>query len=462
MKWTTIIGGGLAMVALSLIRGADNTAPTWAGSVAPILYQNCVECHRPGSVAPFSLLTATDAIKRAQSIAKFTKNRVMPPWLPATALGTFDHERGLTSAEIAVLSAWAAAGAPIGDTSKAPTAPPAPSETWDLGPPDVIVKMPRAFTVPAGPDDVYQAFVIPLPPEKIPADVLERSRLPDSNLLGVAAIEVHPGNRRALHHAHVWIDTSGEARRLERAAGGVGYAAFGNPGFNPDGYLGGHVPGTRAQRLPPGIAEAMSLGGDLVLQVHYHPSGKEETDQTEVGIYFVREPIKRTVEWMRLGSFNIDIPAGVADYTLSDELEVPADCFLLSISPHMHLLGREVTATATLPDGTTCELLTLTRWDFRWQDRYSYHQPVYLPRGTKVRTRWVYDNSEANPRNPASPPKPVHFGPGTHDEMCELHLFLIPRDIADYPAFPALMEHKMAEKIAELTPEQKRRYGFIP
>jgi hypothetical protein len=313
--------------------------------------------------------------------------------------------------------------------------------------------------VPAGPGDSYRAFPIPLPVAAIPPEVRERARIPDTDLLGVSAVEIRAGNHRVLHHAHLWADPDGAARRLESSPG-AGYEAFGNPGFPAAMYVGGYVPGTTARHLPPGIAEVLPLGGDLVLQAHYSPTGKPETDQTEIGLYFTREPVKRTVEWLRLGSFNLEIPAGVSNYTVTDELVVPADCFVLSVSPHMHFLGREVSARIIFPDGESRELLSIMRWNFRWQDRYILKQPLGLPKGSRIQVRWVYDNSEANPHNVNSPPQAVHFGPNTSDEMCEFHLFVVPWALEDYPKFGELMEQTMAAKIAELTPEQRRRYGF--
>jgi hypothetical protein len=336
---------------------------------------------------------------------------------------------------------------------------PVRTSEWQLGRPDVIIRMPRPFEVPAGPGDVYRAFPIHLSAAAIPAEVRALAQIPGTNVLGVSAIEIRAGNRRLLHHAHLWADPNGQARRMESAPGS-GYEAFGNPGFPAAIYLGGYVPGTTVRRLPPGIADVLPLDSDLVIQAHYSPTGKPENDQTEVGLYFTRDPIKRTLEWLRLGSFNLEIPAGAASYTVDDELIVPADCFVLSVSPHMHFLGREVRARAILPDGAERELLHIVRWNFRWQDRYSFKQPLELPKGTRIQVRWIYDNSEANPQNPNTPARAVHFGPNTRDEMCEFHLFVVPWALEDYPKFGELMEKTMAAKIAELTPEQRRRYGF--
>jgi hypothetical protein len=459
MKLSHVIGLNSLLGLAGMVRAEGPPAPTWSRDVAPILFANCVECHHPGGPAPFSFQTYESAAKRARAITRLTESRVMPPWLPTSPHGFFEGERGLTESEIATLIRWAQAGAPEGNPAAMPPIPPPVPGEWRLGPPDVIVRMPRPFEVPRGPGDRYQAFPISLPATAIPADLRERARIPGTDFLGVSAIEIRAGNRRLLHHAHLWADPSGRARALEPSPG-AGYEAFGNPGFPGAIYLGGYVPGTTARPLPDGIADVLPLGGDLVLQVHYSPTGKPETDQTEVGLYFTREPIKRTLEWLRLGSFNLEIPAGVSDYTVTDELVVPADCFVLSISPHMHFLGREVSARVVFPDGGNRELLTISRWNFRWQDRYSLKQPLALAKGSKIQVRWIYDNSEANPHNPSSPPQPVHFGPNATDEMCEFHLFVIPMAIEDYPKFAALMEETMAAKIAELSPGQRRRYGF--
>ena len=456
MRAMVIVAG---LTVAGRLSAGEAVVPTWSRDVAPILFGNCVECHHPGGPAPFSFQTYESAAKRARAIARLTQSRVMPPWLPSSPHGVFEGERGLTEDEIATLARWAEGGAPAGDFAAAPSAPPVPAGGWRLGPPDVVVRMPRPFSVPAGPGDLYQAFPIALPAAAIPAEVREQARIPGTDWLGVSALEIRAGNSRVLHHAHLWADPERAARRLESIPG-VGYPAFGNPGFPGAVYLGGYVPGTTPRHLPAGIADVLPLGGDVVLQAHYSPTGKPETDQTEVGLYFTREPIKRTLEWLRLGSFNLEIPAGMADYTVTDELVVPADCFVLSVSPHLHFLGRSISAWVLFPDGRRQELLTIVRWNFRWQDRYTLKQPLALPAGARIQVRWVYDNSATNPHNPHTPPQPVHFGPNTTDEMCEFHLFVIPVELEDYPKFAALMAETMAAKIAELTSEQRERYGF--
>ena len=453
-----------SLSALAAARAVEPAAPspTWAHDIAPILYQNCVQCHRPDQVAPFSLLGYSDAAKRARFLAKAVRARYMPPWSPDGPHDAFLDERRLSEAQIALISTWAGAGAPAGDLASAPPAPPAPIDGWVLGPPDLVVHMPRPFHVPKGPEDIYMVFPIPFSLQSVPAAVLAQARLPQSDALAVAAVEIHPGNRRVFHHADVWVDLTGTARQLEQRAGGTGYASFGTPGFPPALYLGGRVPGITPRFLPEGIAASVMPfeGGDIALQVHYAPTGKEETDQSEIGVYFMRDPVKRIVDSIFLRSFNIEIPAGAAAHTIEDELEIPADCMLLSVFPHMHLLGREVHAHVLLPDGTRQELLDISHWSFQWQDRYFYRKPLFLPKGTRVFCRWVFDNSDRNKQNPHVPAQTVRFGPNATDEMCEFHLGIIPVNLAETALFPAAREKKLREKIAELSAEQRARYNW--
>ncbi len=451
----------LFLLACGFACAAEPAAPTWAADVAPILYKHCVECHRPGQVGPFSLLTHADAAKRSRFIVKAVRAHHMPPWLPDAPVGAFLDERRLTPAEIDTLVRWSEAGAPAGDLAKAPVPPPATGEGWKLGPPDLIVRMRQPFNVPAGPDDTYQVFPVPFSLADVPADVVARARLPESDVLGVAAIEIRAGNNRALHHADLWVDLSGTARQREAAEGGNGFPSFGTPGFASAIYLGGRVPGMTVRRQPSGIATSvLPLNGDLAFQIHYRATGRVEPDQSEVGIYFMREPVNRILDTLMLRSFNLDIPAGEAAFKVEDTLEIPADCILMNVLPHMHLIAREVHAEATLPDGTKRTLIDISRWNFKWQDRYVYREPFLLPKGTQVHCRWVFDNSAANPANPFSPPRPVRFGPNATDEMCSLQLGIVPVNLEDIPVFAAAREQKTREKVAELTPEQRARHNW--
>ncbi len=440
---------------------AFDSAPTWARDVAPIVYRNCVECHRPGQVAPFSLLSYETAAKRAKFMAKAVKARYMPPWLPDGPTHAFLDERQLTDVEIDTIVRWAEAGAPAGDLATAPTPPPAPAEGWRLGRPDLVVKMKQPFAVPSGPADTFRVFPVSFSLAEVAKEVLARARIPESDVLGVAAIEVHPGNLRTFHHAALWVDTSGVARQKETAAGGNGYESFGTPGFPAAVSLGIRVPGMTPRFLPPGIAASvMPLQGDIAFHIHYRATGKPETDQSEVGIYFMREPVKRVMDTLPLRSFKLDIPAGEPAFVVEDTLEIPADCILMNILPHMHYVAREVHVSAINPDGSTRALLDVSRWNFKWQDRYVYREPILLPKGAKIHARWVFDNSAANRSNPFSPPRPVQFGPDATDEMCAVDLGIVALNLEDSPLFAAALEKKIREKIDELTPEQRARHNW--
>ncbi|MGD0776096.1 MAG: hypothetical protein ABSC05_25050 [Candidatus Solibacter sp.] len=239
------------------------TAPTFSHDVAPILYARCVSCHREGGVAPFPLVTYAAAARRARLIATVTAKRYMPPWLPSAP--RFQHEMKLTTAEIALLAAWAATGAPEGNPRETPP-PPKFSDGWALGTPDLEAVMPTPFDIPADGPDLYQCFVIPSP---APADHWVR------------AIDVRPGNARVVHHVIVFQDTTRSARQRDT---GAGYACFGTPGFLPARGLGGWTPGALPFRMPDDIPSLFHGTGDLVLQIHYHPTGKPETDRTRIAL----------------------------------------------------------------------------------------------------------------------------------------------------------------------------------
>lgn len=451
---------GVLLCLLGPFARADG-APTWAHDVAPIIMRRCAECHRPGEVAPFSLLAYADAAKRARFIAKTVRARNMPPWNPDGPEDAFVGDRHLSEAEIAVFEQWAASGAPPGDLATAPQPPAAPESGWRLGKPDLVLRMRKPFDVPPGPDDTYQVFPIPFSLDAVPADVVARARIPDSDVLALAAIEIHPGNRKVLHHADLFVDTTGAAVRRERESGGNGYTSFGTPGFVPDAYLGGRVPGMSPRLLPHGIAlSVMPLKGDIALQVHYNATGKPETDQTEIGLYFMKEPTRRVMDALFLRSFSLDIPAGEARFVRTDSITVPVDCALMSVFAHMHFLGKEVHASVRFPDGSTRSLLDITRWRFRWHDRYFFHEPFLVPKGSVVSCQWIFDNSATNPANPASPPRDVRFGPNSTDEMCELQLGVIPVNLGDESALLDARVQKMKEKIGELTPEQRARFNW--
>lgn len=384
-------------------------AVTYNRDIAPLLQTRCQNCHREGQVAPFELTTYEDARAHADMLVQVTQDRIMPPWIPGpNSTRKFVGERWLTDLELELLKTWVEAGCPEGDSADLPPSPQF-AEGWLLGEPDSIVKMTEPFSVPADGPDLLQNFVIPI---EIPSDKL------------VAAIEFHPGNRRVVHHAVLFLDDKGEARKLDEATPEPGYSNFGGPGFVPSGALGGWSVGNTARRLPNDMGRYLKQGSDLVVQVHYHPTGKVEIDQSEIGLYFVQKPVAESIAepaklvgsiWM--ANYEMDIPAGESNYGRSTTYRLPKDVVMVGIVPHMHLLGKSMRVTATQPGQDPEVLIDIENWNYNWQDEYYYEEPFQLAAGTLLRVEAVFDNSENNPSNPSSPPQRVTWGEETDDEM---------------------------------------------
>lgn len=375
--------------------------PTFAKDVAPILYAKCANCHHDGEVAPFSLTTYAEARAKAGTIAAVVKQKYMPPWQAVTH-GEFQNERTLSPQQIETISDWAAAGSPAGDLTHAPK-PPTFTPGWQMGTPDFVGQPDKPYAITAEGNDDYRCFVI-------------HTDYPEDKY--VTGIELRPGNRKVVHHALIYIDTKGVARKKKSPDGQPGYESFGGPGFAPSGSLGGWAPGIQPQILAPGTGFLLPKGADLVLQMHYHKDGKAETDLTRLGLKFAKAPVDKKVRWEAVGEELLDIPAGDANYTVHASLKVPRPITLMDVIPHMHWLGHDMTVTATLPDGTKKELIDVDHYDFNWQTRYAYAQPVHLPAGTELSLVAHYDNSSNNIHNPNNPPKRVTFGEQTTDEMC--------------------------------------------
>lgn len=378
---------------------------TFTQHVAPILNKHCVTCHRPGEVGPFPLLSYRDAAKRADFIKDITASRRMPPWKPAHGFGEFLDERRMSDAEIKTLADWAGSGAKEGDPKHLPPAPRF-TDGWQLGQPDLVIKMPQPFKIHATGRDIQQCFVIPVP--------LDEGKF-------VSAIEFRPGNRAVTHHAIFYLDDTGTARRKEAAAKGdqPGYPTFGGPGFLPTGGLGAWAPGSIPRFLPDGVGKFIKKGSDLVMQIHYHPTGKEEVDQSSLGIYFAKKPAERTIAGIGLRSSLFIIPPGAKRYKLSaDSDPLPCDVEVYGIGAHMHLIGREVKVVAVTPEKKEVPMLWIKDWDFNWQGGYAYKEPLKLPQGTVIKMEAFYDNSKDNPFQPSNPPRPVTWGEQTTDEMC--------------------------------------------
>jgi hypothetical protein len=408
-------------------------APTFNKDIAPILYENCATCHRPGEVAPFSLLTYQDAAKRASLVATVTKKRYMPPWKPEPGYGNFDHVRALTDDQIARIQEWAAAGAPEGDTADKPVVPTFPTG-WQAGEPDQVLKFSAPYTVRADGPDQFRCFVLPM-------NLTKESY--------VSGAEFRPGNARIVHHALIFLDSTGTARKLAAASGG-GYPCFGGPGFSGAGLLVGWAPGYTPLPAEPALSQAVRPGTDVVIQIHYHPSGKPEEDQSSIGLKFSGPPTKGRALLLVMNRY-LDIPAGESHYVVKGSVTVPQDAELWGITPHAHYLATDMKVDARLPDGTVMALIRIKDWDFNWQGQYRYKQPIKLPKGTKIELEYVYDNSAGNPHNPSHPPVRVRFGEQTKDEMALAFLGLVLPSPEDVQPFQRAVVLQYVEDFVRLT-----------
>ena len=389
---------------------------TFNHDIAPIVYRYCSSCHRPGEAGPFPLLTYQDVKKHGRQIVAVTQSRFMPPWLPEPGELKFADERRLTDQQLATIRTWVEQGMLEG---KATDLPPRPKfvEGWQLGQPDMILKAAKPYTLPATGTDQYWNFILPVP--------ITETRW-------VRAVEIHPGDKRLVHHANILVDRYETSRRMEKEPG----AGFGgmeiridSEVFDPDSHFLFWKPGTAVSYEPDGMALRLDKGTDLVLNAHLQPSGREEPVQPSVGLYFTDKPA--TVHPMLLQMHNdaaLDIPPGVKDFVVTDEFTLPLDVDLLAVYPHAHYLGKDMVATATLPDGRVETLIHIKRWDVNWQAVYRYESAVHLPKNTVLQMRYVYDNSEDNVENPNHPPARVVGGNLSTDEMAHLWLQVVPQN----------------------------------
>ena len=409
-------------------------AVTFNEHIAPILHANCAPCHRPGESAPFPLLTYTDARQHAAQIATVTGNRYMPPWPPAPGHGDFANSRRLTDAQLDQIAKWVLVGAPQGDPSKSPE-PPKFTEGWQLGEPDLILRMAKPFDVPASGADIFRNFVLP-------AEIAQ-TRF-------VRAIELRPGNKRAVHHANIVVDRARSLRHRDGVDGKPGFPGMdveteSGDQFEPDSHFLFWKPGTVAQPEPAGMSWRLDPGTDLVVNLHLQPTGKPESVQAVLGLYFSPDPPTQHPILVQLEHDGaIDIPPGARGFSVTDQLKLPVNASLLAIYPHAHYIGKSMEAWATLPNGTRRPLLRIDDWDINWQAAYTYKEPVALPAGTVVAMRIAYDNTAANPRNPNHPPERVRTGDRSKDEMGHVWLQLLPQVTPTANGDPRVPVHQAA------------------
>lgn len=393
---------------------------TFAEDVAPIIFSQCSECHRPGQSAPFSLLSYEDISKRSRQIVEVIESGYMPPWLPDQPRETFINERILSATEMGLIRQWHTDGVPEGNPEKTPAVPEF-NDGWKLGPPDLIVRLPQEFEIPAEGPDIYRNFVIPL---EEPAD--EKF---------VRTVDFRPLNPKVVHHMVLLADITTSSRELDsldEIPGFPGIMSLSDARL-PYGQFHGWTPGKAPYPGTEGIAWPLLAPIDLVLQVHMQTTGKPEKLQVEVGFYFADKPPVFRPYPLVFRNKIIEIPPGEKDYHVKGSFQLPVDAEVISVYPHAHYLAKNLQARAHLADGTSKQLISIPNWDFNWQDEYRFlgNKTVFLPARTIIEFDYTFDNSADNPQNPSSPPTKVFYGQNSTDEMAEFMLQVLTKSSDD-------------------------------
>jgi hypothetical protein len=427
------LAGVIHLAAQSATPGSGSSTPTFARDVAPIFYKTCTNCHRPGELAPMSLLTYKDARPWVRSIAERVSAGSMPPWHADPQFSSFLNDRHLSDADKATIAGWVAAGAPEGNPADLPPAPTYESG-WTIGEPDAIFAMQEDYPVPASGEIAYQYL-------EVPTNLTEDK--------WVQAFEVKPGDPKAVHHVIVYARTperpgSSKARAhgdsakrpaplfefapdMDIPAGQTGGPELPpeqrkpiGPNDRPEPKLGpaigGFAPGQFIRLYQEGTGMKIPAGTTLVFQMHYTSYGKATTDRTRIGVKYTKTPPQTQLHWAALANGAFRIPAGAADHRVDAEMTITQDITLWSILPHTHVRGKRWIYELTYPDGRKDTLLSVPKYDFNWQTDYVFSQPQKWPKGTKLHATAWYDNSTANKSNP-DPTQDVYWGDQTWEEM---------------------------------------------
>ena len=407
---------------------------TFTEHVAPVLYANCTICHRPGGSAHFSLVTYEDARKNAGAIAFVVKEKLMPPWPADPHYTAFTGQRVLSDRDIQLLEKWATEGAPQG-TGKLPVLPAYPTGS-EIGTPGMRIPV-KPYFLKANSSDRFLLVKVPF---ELPADTF------------VSLIEFIPGSRNVVHHVNgdlvrYEFNKKKDVNEGERVVDMVTdtaslLQAFRELGLaNDDGTFPelqrsvvNYLPGAVGQLYPAGIGGYMlpRKGAFLFYDMHYGFTGKDDiTDSSYINIFFSKVPPDRPVQEFQLGTLGVApvepdlvIPPNVVK-TVYSRFKVPFDISVLTVNPHMHLLGKTFKAYALQPNGDTIRLISIPRWDFNWQYFYTFKTMVKVPKGSTIVAEGVYDNTRQNLNNPFSPPQEVRDRNGSMKATDEMFQFII-------------------------------------
>ena len=402
MRVTTTLIGAWAALLVSGVAGIGSAeaagTPTFAKDIAPILYENCVACHRPNHLAPMSLITYADARPWARAVKTKVLAREMPPWGADSSIRAYKNDASLTQAEIDIIVAWVDGGAPEGNHADLPEVPQF-AEGWSIGEPDLIFTMLEPFAVPADGTVPYSYVTVPT---NLTEDIW------------ISAHEFRPGDRRVLHHViPTVLEDDGKP-----ATGEVKLQRDGTRTRAPGASIGGYVPNRLGTVYEDGVAVKLPAGADIEAQMHYTTIGEPVLDRSSWGVVLTREPDStlRRARGGRVANLTFAIEPGNADYAVTASRTIEEDTYLANMMPHMHVRGKSAKYTVKYPDGREVVALWVPNYDFNWQLRYQLEEPIFMPKGSVIEAEFHYDNSGTNRFNP-DPTAEVHWGNQTWEEM---------------------------------------------
>ena len=420
------LGAAVLLIAFGSPRRRLDASPlvasdtlTFAADVAPILYRNCVSCHHPGGIAPFSMLNFDTVRGRLKDMADVLHERKMPPWFAVAPPGTFRNERGLSDAQRTTILRWIATGASFGDSARLPTPPSFPSG-WEIGTPDAVFTMQEDFHVPARGTVEYMYF-------EVPTNFTEDK--------WVQAIEIMPGARDVVHHVLVYARAPDVPSPNVSMPNGVQppkpvlvFDSTQKVGDVPrrdtlhapprrlGGLIGSSAVGTNVLTLPEGTALRIRAGSVLTFQMHYTAKGHERMDRTAIGFRFAKEPPSEQIIATAFYNGQFTLPAGAKDVMVPSSVGFNEPVRVYGLLPHTHLRGERWRYTLVKPDGSSEVILDVPKYDFNWQTYYLFAKPLEIPAGARIVAHAWYDNSVDNENNP-DPSATVHWGDQTWEEM---------------------------------------------
>jgi hypothetical protein len=384
--------------------------PTYTKDVAPILFENCTGCHRAGQVGPMSLLTYQEVRPWAKSIGKNVADGAMPPWDADHGYGPWIEDRSMSKDEIATIVNWVNAGAPQGNPKDLPASPIYSTNEWSLGDPDLVVTFDN-FDVPGGGPDLFHDHIVQTP--------LKEDKW-------ITDIEILPGASEVVHHVILWKGQQG--------------------GGNPQGWVGAWAAGATPMQFPDGVGRKLEEGSTLRGDMHYHPADEDFSDSTRVGFHFADGDVEKELVNLWVMNAEFVIPPGADNHEVKSRYTFGEDSHLISLTPHMHYRGKDFVYTASYPDGTSKELLKVSKYDFAWQTEYRFEDPESMPKGTRIDCVAHFDNSEGNAANP-DPSKTLTFGTDSYDEMMIGFIDYIVDDGMSPKAIADPIEQKIADLV---------------